>query len=325
MKYKVMITDTCFPDTTIEQSELSKIDAELVVAESPDEETIISTGKDCDGIIFDFAEITDRVLSNLPKCKVAARYGIGLNTIDIDAASRNGIMVANVPDYCLDEVSDHTIALYLACNRRIVEYNNQTKNHKWNVTGMGPIYKMEGRNFCLYGFGNIAQKVAAKAKAFSFNVFAYDPYIDERVFKRLGVTRMESLGELVRIADALSIHAPLTKETERSVNIDVFKQMKNNCILVNTSRGPVIDEEDLIKALKEKMILGAGVDVLTEEPPEENSELLKLDNVVITPHVAFYSVEAEDELRRRVAREVAYGITEGSPHSFVNKEAFLDT
>ena len=322
MKYKVMITDTCFPDTDIERNELEKIDAELIVSEGTDEKTLIETGKDCDGIIFDYAQITDEILSNLPKCKVAARYGIGVNTIDIDAASRNGIMVANVPDYCLDEVSDHAIALSLACSRRITQYNDRTKNKEWDVTSIGPVYRMEGKNFCLYGLGNIAQKVAAKAKVFNFNIFAYDPYVGDEIFKKASVKRVESLEELASIADVLSIHAPLTAETKFSINADIFKLMKKNSILINTSRGPVVNEKDLIEALKQKMIMGAGLDVLMEEPPKENSELLELDNVIVTPHVAFYSAEAEEELRRRVAREVIYGITEGAPHSFINKEAF---
>ena len=164
-KYKVLYTDTCFPDTSIESAELAAIDAELIVAPATDQDSLIAAGKDCDGVIFDFAPMTDRVLSNLPKCKVASRVGIGLNNIDIPAASRNGIMVANVPDYCFEEVANHAVALYLACNRRLTQYDHRIKDQgNWDVTGVGPIYRMTGQNFCLYGLGNIARRVVKRVK-----------------------------------------------------------------------------------------------------------------------------------------------------------------
>lgn len=321
-KYKVLYTDTCFPDTSIEESELAKIDAELVMAPGTDEDSLISAGKDCDAIIFDFAPMTDRVLSNLPKCKVVSRVGIGLNNIDIPAASRNKIMVANVPDYCFDEVANHAVALYLACNRKIVQYNSMTKHHDWDVTSVGPIYRMEGQNFCLYGLGHIARRVVSRLKPYGFNLYAYDAYAKDAVFEELGVTRVNSLEELAELADGFSVHVPLTKETEGTVNLDIFRRMKKDAIFVNVARGPIVREEDLITALREKMILAAGLDVVSEEPLPDDSELLKMDNVIITPHVAFYTVEAEDELRRRSTQEVVYALTQGRPHVFVNQADF---
>ena len=322
MSYKVMITDTCFPDIHIEESVLSEIDAEIIVAPATDEGTLIETGRDCDAIIFDYAQITKNVLDNLSKCKVAVRYGIGVNTIDMEAASENKIMVANIPDYCWEEVSDHTITLALACARRVIQYNDYTRNREWDVTGIGPVHKLEDKYFCLYGFGHIAQRVVEKAKNFGFKFAAYDPYAEDEIFEKFGVERVESLKVLAEKADVFSIHAPLTQKTENSVNKEILDALKPTAIVINTSRGPLIKEEDLIEAIKNKKIMGAGLDVLVDEPPKEGSNILELDNVIVTPHVAFYSVESENELRKRVAEEVMNALIKGSPKSFLNREAF---
>lgn len=321
-KYKVLYTDTCFPDLSVEKNELAKIDAELVLAPATDEDSLISAGKDCDGVIFDFAPMTAKVLSNLPKCKVASRVGIGLNNIDIPAASKNGIMVANVPDYCFDEVANHAVALYLACNRRIAQYNERIKAHNWDVTGVGPIYRMQGQNFCLYGLGNIARRVVERVKPYGFNIYAFDAYASDHVFEKMGVTRVNSLEELAELSDAFSVHVPLTKETEGTIDLSIFRRMRKDAIFINIARGPIVKEEDLITALKKEMIMAAGLDVVSEEPLPEDSELLKMDNVIITPHAAFYTVEAEDELRKRCTQEVMYTLTEGRPHVFVNQADF---
>ena len=321
-KYKVMYTDTCFPDMSIEQEELAGIDAELVLAPATDEDSLIAAGQDCDGVIFDFAHLTERVLSNLPKCKVVSRVGIGLNNVDIPAASRNKIMVANVPDYCFDEVANHAVALYLACSRRIVQYSDMTRVHRWDVTAVGPIYRTRGQNFCLYGFGNIAQRVADRVKPYGFHLYAYDTYASDAVFERFGATRVSSLVELAELADAFSVHVPLTKETEGTINLDILRRMRRDAVFINIARGPIVCEEDLITALREKMIMAAGLDVVSEEPLPANSELLRMENVIVTPHAAFYTVEAEDELRKRCTQEVVYALTEGRPHVFVNQADF---
>lgn len=321
-RYKVLYTDTCFPDLDVEKSELAKIGAELVLSPGTDEDTLIQAGQDCDGIIFDFAPMTARVLSHLPKCKVASRVGIGLNNIDIPAASRNGIMVANVPDYCFTEVANHAVALYLACNRRIAQYSRMTRARQWDVTSVGPIYRMEGQNFCLYGLGHIARRVVERVRPFGFQLYAYDAYAKDEVFRQLGVTRVNSLAELAELADAFSVHVPLTPETEGTIDLDLFRRMRRDAIFVNIARGPIVREADLITALKEGMILAAGLDVVSEEPLPEDSELLTMENVIVTPHAAFYTVEAEDELRKRSAQEVMYALTEGKPHVFVNRADF---
>lgn len=322
-KYKVLYTDTCFPDTSIESAELAAIDAELILAPATDEDSLIAAGKDCDGVIFDFAPMTDRVLSNLPKCKVASRVGIGLNNIDIPAASRNGIMVANVPDYCFEEVANHAVALYLACNRRLTQYDHRIKDQgNWDVTGVGPIYRMTGQNFCLYGLGNIARRVVKRVKPYGFHVYAYDAYASDEVFQQMGVTRVNSVEELAELADAFSVHVPLTPETEGTIDRNIFRRMKKDAIFVNIARGPIVKEEDLIAALNEGMIMAAGLDVVSVEPLPADSPLLKMDNVLITPHAAFYTLEAEDELRKRSTEEVIYALTEGKPHVFVNQPDF---
>ena len=319
-KFKVMLTDTCFPDISIEKDLLKTIDAELVMPGDTDAESLIETGKDCDAVIVDFAQLTEHVINNLKECKIITRVGIGLNVIDIEAASRNRIMVANIPDYCLDEVADHAMTLALACSRRVLQYHNNLLKGDNTVYGIGEIFRLANRKFCLFGLGNIALKVAHRAKAFGFKVYAYDPYVGDDVFRKNNIIKMEKLDELFENADILSIHAPLTRDTEGIVNKDLFKRMKRDAIIINTSRGAIINEEDLIDALKKKNISCAGLDVTKEEPISPDSELLKIENVILTPHVGFYSRESEEELRIKVCEETINGLINGKPKNFVNEK-----
>lgn len=321
-KYKVMMTDTCFTDISIERELLERQDAELVLAPSIDEDVLIECGKDADGVIFDYAELNEHVLNGWKKCKVVSRVGIGVNTVDIPAAGRCGIMVANVPDYCLDEVADHAMALFLAVARRIVQYNTNVHGGSWEVYGPGPMKRLQARRMCLVGFGHIAQNVAKRAQAFGLDVYAFDPYVSEQVFADKGVTRVETMEKLAEKADVLSIHVPLTEETEHSISKNVFSRMPEGAILINTARGPIVDEKALTKALQEGKLMGAGLDTVEEEPLPMDSPLREMGNVIITPHVAFLSEEAEIELRERSAQEVMNALLEGAPHSFINRDAF---
>ena len=318
MAYKIVLTDSQFLDTSIEEEELAVIGAKLVKAKETSEEALIEIARDCDGIIVEYAKITEKVIKNLERCKVISVMGIGYDMVDIAAATEHGIQVANVPDYCLDEVADHAMALSLACARGVVTYHKQVVSGAWGENLRG-LFKLQGRNFCIFGFGNIARKVAVRAKAFGYKVLAYDPYCNDEDFKKLDVIKVDSLVSLAEQADVLSIHAPLTASTKGIINRDIFSHMKKTAILVNTSRGPLINQVDLIETLKNQGILAAGLDVFEREPIETNSELLRLDNVILSPHIAFYSAEAEEEMRRRVPREIVYAFLEGQPRAFVNK------
>ena len=318
---KIVITDCSWGSYDVEKQHLPK-DAEVVCTQILTEEEVIETCKGAVATLSEYAPFTRRVLEQLPDLKIIANSAMGVDNIDLDAAKELGIAVTNVPDYCFDEVANHAVALYLACSRRIVQYSDMTRVHRWDVTAVGPIYRTRGQNFCLYGFGNIAQRVADRVKPYGFHLYAYDTYASDAVFERFGVTRVSSLVELAELADAFSVHVPLTKETEGTINLDILRRMRRDAVFINIARGPIVCEEDLITARREKMIMAAGLDVVSEEPLPANSELLRMENVIVTPHAAFYTVEAEDELRKRCTQEVVYALTEGRPHVFVNQADF---
>lgn len=320
-RFKVFMTDSIFPDQEIERGELAKIGAELVLASDQNTKTFIAEGKDCDAILTVYAPVNAEFINKLEKCKVIVKAGIGVNNIDVEAASARGIMVANVPDYCLDEVADHAFALFLAGIRKIGLLNKMVKGGTWDFNVAKPIPRLQGKIFGLYGFGNIAQKVAVRALAFGMEVHAYDPYIPDELFNKLGVKRVNDLSALLAEVDFLSLHAPLTNETRHSINMDTIKLMKPTAFIVNTSRGPLIKEDDLAAALQKGLLSGAALDVMEKEPPSYPSPLFALENVLVTPHAAFYSEGAGIELREKSVREIVRTLTEGAPKSWLNKKA----
>ena len=324
-KYKVLYTDTGMGDVSIERDVLAKADAALVLASAIDEETLIFEGMDCDGVMIEYAEITSRILDAWGKggrVKVIGRQGIGVNNIDLEAANRNRIMVANVPDYCLDEVADHTVALALNILREIKSFGKRVENYDFQEHSLRPMIRLKGRNFCVYGFGNIAKRVVKRAQAFGFNAYTFDPFASQEELKEYNTTRINSLEELASMADVFSIHVPLLESTKHSVNKNIFKRMKTNCVVINTARGSLINENDLIEALKGNTISGAGLDVFEQEPPDFSNPLLYMDNVVVTQHISWCSEEAEAELRMRLAENMVLTFTTGQPRGFVNREAF---
>jgi len=316
------MTDSIFPDLNIERSELEKIGAELILASNSLPEKLAEEGRDSDAIINVYAQVPAEVINKLSKCKVIVRTGIGVNTIDVEAATKRSIMVANVPDYCLEEVADHTFSLFLACQRKICFLNNRIKNGNWNVNEAKPINRLKDRVFGLLGFGNIAKRVAVRAQAFNMKVLAFDPFMDKEIFAESCVEKTDDLNQLITQADYLSLHLPLTKDTKNILDADKFKRMKRTAIIINTSRGGLINEQDLYEALVNNTIAGAGLDVLNEEPPTFPIKLAELDNVILTPHAAFYSEEAMPELRKRAVQEVIRTLTEGQPKNWVNKNSF---
>lgn len=322
MTYKIMLTDSIYPDTSIEMAELEAIGARIVRPKGIDAASLLETGHDCDGILCDYASIDKTVIAGLGKCKVIAEAGIGVNNIDLEAAAAKGIKVANVPHYCLREVADHAMALFLACARKLLPYDRDIRAGKWDKLEHAPIYRLAGQNFCLFGFGAIARKVAARARAFEMQVHAFDPFLPDEAFAAEGVSRVSSLEKLARIADVFSIHAPLTDDTRGIVGRDVFSTMKAGCIVLNTSRGGLVAEQDLVDALAAGKIAAAGLDVLQSEPPKPDSPLLRMNNVVLTPHCGFFSNESDEELRRTMAREVVRTLTGGEPLSWVNRKYF---
>jgi D-3-phosphoglycerate dehydrogenase len=245
-----------------------------------------------------------------------------VDNVDIEAATRAGIVVTKVPDYCIDEVSDHAMALLLSLVRKIPFSSARAHAGRWEMPAVTPIHRLRGTVLGLVGFGRIPQLVAPKAKAFGMRVMAYDPYVPLNVMEQAGVGRLEFV-ELLKISDYISIHSPLLPETHHLFSTEVFSQMKPGALLVNTSRGPVVDEAALARALDTKQLAGAALDVLEQEPPV-NSPLFGRENVILTPHTSFYSVESLEELQTKAAEEVVRVLCGQPPRNPVNPEALAD-
>ncbi|AGT32277.1 2-hydroxyacid dehydrogenase [Geobacillus genomosp. 3] len=316
-KFKVVVTDYEFQTLAPEQEVLSPLNVEFVAAQCRTEEEVIAVCKDADAIINQYAPISANVIAQLEKCKVISRYGVGVNTVDVDAATEKGIIVANVTDYSVDEVSDHALALLLSLARKIVKLNHEVKNGVWDFNMGKPVYRLRGKTLGLVGLGRIPQALAKKAQSFGLHVIAYDPYVPAEVANELNV-QLVGLNDLFRQSDYISVHAPLTKETKGMISDEQFNLAKKELIIVNTARGPVIDEPALIRALQDGKIAGAGLDVTECEPIQPDNPLLQMENVVITPHVAWYSEESERELKRKTAQNVADVLSGHYPNYFVN-------
>lgn len=318
-KFKVVVTDFEYESLQPEIDVLSQLDVEFVKAQCKTEDDVIEACKDADGLINQYAPITRKVIENLEKCKVIARYGVGVNTIDVDAATEHGIVVGNVTDYSIDEVSDHAFALLLALARKVVKLNSEVKNGVWDFNLGKPIFRLRGRTLGLIGLGRIPQALARKAQAFGIKVVAYDPFMPPEVAKNLEVELLD-LNKVFEVSDFVSVHAPLMDSTKGMISDDQFKKMKNEAFIINTARGPVIDEAALIRALEAGQIAGAGLDVTEVEPIDKDNPLLRMENVIITPHIAWYSEESELELKRKTAKNVADVLSGYYPDYLFNRE-----
>lgn len=318
-KFRVVVVDLGYKNYDPEREELSKVDAELILRDCKSEEDLIEAVAEADALLVRQAEITARVIRAANRCKVIGRYGIGVDNVDLKAATEKGVMVVNVPDYCQDEVSDHALGLLLACARRIVSRDRKVRAGAWDIGAREPIFRMRGKTLGVLGLGSIARTLVRKVKGFELRVIAYDPFLEKNVARDLGVELVE-LDELFRQSDYLSIHAPLTETSHHIVNEQRLRSMKPTAIIVNTSRGPLIDEEALIRALQQGWIASAGLDVYEKEPLPSDSPLRTLENVVLTDHTAWYSEEATVELQHKAAAEVARVLAGEKPMNLVNRE-----
>jgi len=251
-----------------------------------------------------YAKLTREVLTQLTRCKAIGRFGLGVDNIDLVVAKEKGIAVNYVPDYCIREVSDHAMALLLALIRKIPFSNKLVQSGRWEMPAVVPIRRIEGTVLGLIGFGHIPRLVTPKALAFGMKVLAHDPFTKPDVFKSAGVESVD-LDTLLQSSDYVSMHAPLLPATRGMMNAASFAKMKKGAYIVNTARGPLIDEAALIAALDSGQIGGAGLDVVATEPLAKDSPLLGRDNVIISPHTAFYSIEALNELQTKCATDVA--------------------
>ena len=300
----IAVTENIFPTLDPAKKALAKLNPTLRMAKSTSMEDILEVARDADAILVTYAKLPRELIIQLTRCKAIGRFGLGVDNIDLPAAKEKGIAVNYVPDYCICEVSDHAMAMLLGLIRKIPFSNKLVQAGRWEMPAVVPIRRIEGTVLGLIGFGHIPRLVAPKAKAFGMKVIAFDPYAKPELFKQAGVESVD-FDTLLKTSDYISVHAPHTPQTRGMVNADAFAKMKKGAYIVNTARGPLIDEPALIAALDSGQIGGAALDVVTVEPLAKDSPLLGRDNVIITPHTAFYSIEALDELQSKAASDVA--------------------
>jgi D-3-phosphoglycerate dehydrogenase len=325
-KQTILIADYDFGDVNIERGIIEGAGFQLVAAQCKTEDEVIEKGRDADGILAQYATIGARAINAFTRCRVIARYGTGVDIVDVDAATKRGIQVTNVPnDWCSAEVADHAVTLWLAATRKICQYDKAVRQDEWRWQTGQPIWRLRGRVFGLLSFGSIARAIAERARPFGVEIWAHDPFIDRSEIQRQKV-RPVSFDELVEGSDYLVIQSPLTPETHHLFNRETLRRMKKTAILINTARGPIVEDEALHQALKEGWIAGAAVDDIDEEPAKQRNwravnPLFQLSNVIITPHAAYYSEESIGTVRRTAAEE-AVRVLSGQPaRSPVNKIA----
>ena len=316
---KALITDYVWPDIETESAVLRAAGVEPFAAPDASEETLAGLAADADAILFCFAKVTGNVLRAATKCVAACRYGIGVDNIDIAAATASGIVVTNVPDYCMDEVGDHALGMILALNRRFVPHDRAVKAGGWSEVALDrPMHRTRGATLGIVGFGRIGRSVAAKAKAFGMELLACDPLLPRG--RAVDGVESASLEEVLARSEFVTVHVPLNPDTEGMIGAKELTMMKPGSIIVNCARGGIIDEEALAGALASGHLAGAGLDVLGTAPPAPDHPLLGLENVIVTPHTAFFSQASTLELERRTAEEAVRVLNGGMPEHLVNPE-----
>jgi D-3-phosphoglycerate dehydrogenase len=316
-KAKVVLTDYVWESLDVEKKILAGL-ADLVPLQTKKPEDFLAEAADCDALLNTYAgPITADVMAKMPKCRIIARYGIGVDTIDLDAATAAGIIVTNNPTYCIEEVAEHTMALLLSAARKITFYDRQVRAGQWAVPPGKPIYRLAGSTLGLVGFGNIARQVAVRAAAFGMRVLYADPFIQDGQFDAPG-NKME-LGAMLRESDFVSLHPPLTPQTRRMISDEAFSHMKPSAVLINCARGPVVDTDALVRALDAKKIAGCALDTIDPEPLPDPHPLRGRENVIINPHAAWYSEQAMVGLQSGAPNEVRRVLAGEWPVNVVNR------
>ncbi|MGH6727628.1 MAG: C-terminal binding protein [Pseudolabrys sp.] len=300
----IAVADSVFPSLDLAKAALARLNPTFRMSKSANADDILAVAKDADAILVTYAKITRDIIGQLTKCKAIGRFGLGVDNIDLVAAKEKSILVNYVPDYCIREVSDHTMALLLALIRKVAFANKLVQAGRWEMPAVVPIRRIEGTVLGLVGFGHIPRLLAPKAQAFGMKVVACDPFVKADQFKAANVEGVD-FDTLLARSDYVSMHAPLLPATRGMLNAAAFAKMKKGVYVVNTGRGPLIDEPALIAALDAGKVGAAGLDVVTTEPLAKDSPLLGRDNVIITPHTGFYSIEALEELQSKCAADVA--------------------
>ena len=316
--YKVVTTDLLRP-TIPEEAILKEAGASLTYGNAKTEAELIELTRDADAIINVYIQVTAKVIDSLKKCQVIVRRGIGYDNVDVAAATARGIPVANVLDYCIEEVADHTVALLLSTARRVVLGTNQISSGGWNFKDLLPVPALKDCTLGLVGFGKIPRAVAQRAKCFGLTIKASDPFIPAQLAAEHGV-ELVSLEELLKSSDFISVHAPLNEQTRGMISKPEFALMKATAVLINTARGPVVDEQAIIDALENRRIAFAALDVMTKEPPTPDNPLRKMKNVILTPHLAWYSERSARLAGEKAAQDIVRVFNGYFPKYLVNVE-----
>jgi len=313
----VVVIGLGYPTYEYEERILKEANARLVLSEATSDEDIAAAVREADGVLNRTVDISAGAIDGMQRCKVIARYGIGYDNIDLDAATRKGICVTNVPGYCKDEVAEQALALLMSCIRRIVLHDRLIRQGEWDICARHKMYRIRGKTLGLLGYGQIARSLAEKASGLGVRVITHDPFVSAEQ-ARAGGAELVDLETLWKESDYLSIHAPATAETRHIVNADTLQKMKSTAVIVNTSRGALIDEAALARALTEQWIAGAGLDVFEQEPLPADSPLRELDHLVLSDHESWYSEESQVELQTLAAQEAARVLKGQWPLNLVN-------
>jgi D-3-phosphoglycerate dehydrogenase len=318
--WRVVMTDFTEPGHAIESDVFARsgLDIELVGAEESRERGLVATTEGADALLVQFATIDESLISTLDRCQVISRYGIGVDMIDLDAAAAAGIPVANVPDFCIDEVSTQTIGFLIDLNRRTIPLDRHVHEKRWGTAApdVTPPRRLVGQTLGIVGLGAIGREVARKAEALGLRVLAHDPYAKVTADSAV---ELVDLADLLVGSDYVTLHCPLNDATRGLIGASELAAMRPTAYLLNLSRGPVVQQEALVAALTAGEIAGAALDVLHTEPPDPADPILALDNVIVTPHSSSWSLESAQQLRRDAAENVVVALSGGTPRSVVNR------
>jgi len=319
-QFKVVITDFSSPENDLEAAELhgSGLDIELVRLNAKTPADLFPQAADADALLVQWVNINRDVVQQLSKCRVISRYGIGVDMVDLKAAGEHGIRVCNVPDFCIEEVSTHTLGFLLMLNRRLLIQHQHVMHGNWGNSPGGAPERLSTQTLGIVGMGNIGRAVAKKAASMGLKLVTYDPFLSAEHANNLGVEQT-SLEDLLRRSDYVTLHCPLTPETFHLIGAAQLAMMKPTAYLINMARGPVVDQTALYTALHQHSIAGAALDVLEKEPPAADEPLLTLDNVLITPHTSSGSAQSIIQLRKDTARNVVAALQGQEPRSVVNR------
>ena len=315
-KAKVVLTDYVWGSLDVEQKTLAGL-AHLVALQTRTAEEFLPQAQDCDALLGSYSgPITAAVIARMPKCKIIAKYGIGVDTVDVDAATEAGVIVTNNPTYCIEEVAEDTLAMLLACARKIAFYDRLVRGGRWEVPPGKPMFRVAGSTLGLIGFGNISRQVAMRSAAFGMRVVFCDPFVAEGQYDAPG--RKLELNDLLRESDFVSLHPPLTPGTRRMINDKALARMKPTAFLINCSRGPIVDTDALVRALDANRIAGCALDVTDPEPLPDPHPLRGRENVILNPHIAWYSEQALVGLQAGAPNEVRRVLSGEWPVNVVN-------